>query len=114
MFDVSTISKRYFEVKIEVEDEDGKKYSADLEVEPPKLKALKKLTSIAKTVSDKKADDEDDAMDDLHDAMRIILNKNKAKQKVSNALIENLDTDQMEGILASFFGWLSSERKNPN
>lgn len=114
MFDISTVSKRYFGIKIEVEDENGKKYKADIEVEPPKLKALKKLASITKTVSDKKADDEDGAIDDLQDAMRIILNKNKARQKVSSELIENLDTDQMEGILEAFFDWLSAEKNSPN
>lgn len=116
MFDISSVNKRYFEIKLSnIFDEEGKEYKVDLEVEPPKLKAIKKLTSISKAASkDISKESEDDAVEDLQDAMRIILNKNKARYKVPQELIENLDIDQMKGILTSFFGWLNDKKRDPN
>jgi hypothetical protein len=111
MFDINMVSKRYFEAKFEAKDDNGKIYSAHLEIEPPKLKAIEKLTAIIKDMN-KKAEAE--ATDDLHNAMRIILNKNKTGYKVPDQLIENLDTDQMEMFLGAFFGWLNKNKKDPN
>ena len=98
MFDISTVSKRYFAIKLE---------EISLDVEPPKLKALKKITALAKSR-------EEEAMDDLVEAVSMILNKNKTKYKVSEELIDELDFDQINEILTTFFEWLTKSKNAPN
>lgn len=98
MFDISTVSKRYFAIKLE---------EISLDVEPPKLKALKKITALAKSR-------EEEAMDDLVEAVSMILNKNKTKYKVSEELIDELDFDQINEILTAFFEWLTKSKNAPN
>jgi len=98
MFDLSTINKRYFSIKIG---------DLELEVEPPKLGVLKKITNLASSK-------DEDAMADLADAVRLILSKNKAKRKVSEKVIEDLDIDQMDEILTAYFEWLDKARSSKN
>ena len=98
MFDINTINKRYFTIKID---------DLTIEVEPPKLKALKKITSLTKVRSE-------DTMDGLSEAVEMILSKNKAKIKISDEIVDELDLDQMNAILTAYFEWLSKEKNSPN
>ena len=98
MFDINTINKRYFNIKID---------NLTLDVEPPKIKVLKKITAIAKSKNE-------DAMDDLAIAIGMILSKNKSGYKVPEDVIDELDIDQMTEILTKFFEWLSNVKKDPN
>lgn len=98
MFDISTVNKRYFNIKIN---------DIVLDVEPPKLKALKKITALAKSK-------DEDAMEDLAEAVEMILNKNKSRYKVSEEIIDELDYDQMDEILTAYFDWLGKNKKAPN
>jgi len=98
MFDINIVSKRYFTIKIG---------ELVLEVEPPKLKALKKITSLSKS-------GDEDAIDGLSKAIGMILNKNKSKHKVTEETIDELDLDQMNEILTAYFEWLSKEKNSPN
>lgn len=112
MYDISMVSKRYFEIKLSamverivngVETEEL--VQVELKVEPPKLKTLKKVTSLSKVRSE-------DAMDDLTNAVVLILNKNKTGYKVPEDLIDELDFDQLNGILTSYFEWVGKERNS--
>lgn len=98
MFDVSIVSKRYFDIKIG---------DISLEVEPPKIKVLKKITALSKARNE-------DAMEDLSSAISMILNKNKSGYKVSDELIDELDFDQMNEILTAYFEWLAKSKNSPN
>lgn len=98
MFDINTVSKRYFNIKIG---------DLTLEVEPPKVKVLKKITSLSKTKNE-------DAMDDLAEAVRLILSKNKSKHEVSEKIIDELDFDQLEQILSAYFDWMAKTKNSPN
>lgn len=98
MFNINTVSKRYFSIKIG---------DLALDVEPPKLKALKKITSLAKSRNE-------DAIDDLAEAVGMILSKNKANYKVPDELIDELDLDQMNQILTAYFEWLAKTKNDPN
>ncbi|MCT8978309.1 hypothetical protein N4T77_17105 [Clostridium sp. CX1] len=98
MFDISTVSKRYFNIKIG---------DLALEVEPPKLKTLKKVTALTKSKNE-------EAVDDLAEAVRMILSKNKNGYEVPEELIDELDLDQMNEILTSYFGWLAKSKNSPN
>jgi len=99
MFDISTVSRRYFAVKLE--------NGITIEVEPPKLKALKKITALAKSRNE-------DAMDDLTEAIKMILSKNRSGYKLSDELIEDIDFDEMNDLLTAYFEWLSKSKNTPN
>lgn len=98
MFDVKSVNKRYFGINI-----NGK----ELEVEPPKLKALKRITSLAKSR-------DEEAMDDLEEALCMILSKNKANIKVTSKITEELDFDEINAILTAYFEWLSNAKNSKN
>lgn len=98
MFDISTISKRYFYIKLG---------TVQLEVEPPKIKMLKKIMRLS-------ASRKEEAMDDLAEAVGLLLNKNTSGYVVSGELIEELDYDQLTGILTAYFEWLTKTRNSPN
>lgn len=98
MFDINTVNKRYFNIKIG---------ELTLDVEPPKLKVLKKITSLSKSRNE-------DAMDDLSEAVGMILSKNKSGYTVSQELIGELDFDQMNEILTAYFEWLAKSKNSPN
>jgi len=98
MFDISTVNKRYFNIKLS---------ETVLDVEPPKLKALKKITSLRKSGNENE-------IEDLCEAIQMILNKNKTGYIVSMGIIEELDLDQMNEILTAYFAWINGEKNNPN
>jgi hypothetical protein len=98
MFDVDTINKRYFNIKIG---------SLNLEVEPPKIKTLKKITALTKVR-------DEEAINDLTAAVAMILNKNKSGRKIPDEVIEELDLDQLNEILTTYFEWLAGNKKDPN
>ena len=98
MFDVTTVSKRYFDIKLN---------DTRLEVEPPKVKTLKKILALSKVRNE-------DAMDELAEAVRILLSKNKSGYKVPDELVDGLDLDQLNAILTAYFEWLAQEKKDPN
>ncbi|MBE6088160.1 MAG: hypothetical protein E7206_08995 [Clostridium beijerinckii] len=108
MFDISSINKRYFEVKLTETNDVGEEISNIIvEAEPPKLKVLKKITSISKSKGE-------DAIDELTEAIKMILNKNRAKSKVPDKYIEELDSDQMKELLTEYFKWLNNNKNSPN
>lgn len=98
MFDLNTINKRYFEIKM------GEKI---LEIEPPSKKMLNKITSLS-GVKDEKA------TDGLYDAVGMILNKNKAGRKISEDTVADLNLDQVNGIITAYFGWLNETKNSKN
>ena len=98
MFDINTVNKRYFEIRI-----NGQLF----EVEPPKVKTLKKIVSLS-TGTDA------DALDGLTECVRIILNKNKDKKNVSIELVDELDLDQLNEIITKYFEWIAGVKKDPN
>ncbi|MDP4174140.1 MAG: hypothetical protein Q8933_09250 [Bacteroidota bacterium] len=98
MFDISAVNKRYFTIKIE---------NITLEVEPPKVKALKEIVALAKSKGE-------DVMDNYARAVEMILNKNKSNYKVPETLIDELDFDQLNEIVTAYFGWLGEQRNSKN
>lgn len=96
MFDVSTINKRYFDIKIA---------KLELEVEPPKVKTLKKILKLSESK---------DSLSDLAEAVKMVLNKNKSGYVVSDKITDELDYDQLDGILTAFFEWLGKSKNSPN
>jgi hypothetical protein len=98
MFDLNAVNRRYFSIKLN---------DLELEVEPPKLKALKNITALSKARNE-------DAITDLAEAVGLILSKNKMKYIVSEEIIDELDLDQMSDILTAYFEWLGNEKTSKN
>ena len=98
MLDINTISRRYFNIKIN---------GMELEVEPPKIKVLRKIVDLSKNRGE-------NAIDELSEAVKMILSKNKTGYKVPDDVIDDLDMDQYLTILTEYFKWLTEVRNSPN
>ncbi len=98
MFDISIVNKRYFQIRLG---------TVQLDVEPPKVKVLKKITALLNA-------GEDEAVDAVIDAVSLILNKNTSGYTVTRELIEDLDFDQLTAIMTAYSEWLSRVRNSPN
>ena len=107
MFDVTTLSKRYFGLRLTVEAEDGKR-DIDLEIEPPKLKTMKRLMALSKSGED------ENQIDMLTDALQMLLSKNKSGSKVPRELIEELNFDELQAILEAFLSWIAEVQNQKN
>ena len=99
MYDLTTISKRYFEVKIE---------GISLKLLPPKLKVLRRFQKI-------NVNDINNSIDEIIDLIRSILINNNENKNITNDFIEdNFTTDDMVGFLLSYFNWVAEVDNNPN
>ena len=107
MFDVTTLSKRYFGLRLTVEADDGKR-DIDLEIEPPKLKTMKRLMALSKSGED------ENQIDMLTDAMQKLLSKNKSGYKVPRELIEELNFDELQAILEAILSWIAEVQNQKN
>ncbi|MBW9154285.1 hypothetical protein [Clostridium estertheticum] len=99
MFDLNTIKKRYFEIKM------GEQI---LELEPPSKKMLTKVTALSNIKDGKKA------TDGLYEAVEMILNKNSANKKISEDTVADLNLDQVSGIVTAYFEWLKQTKDSKN
>lgn len=106
MFDVSQIAKRYFDIRLTVKDDDGE-HKIELQVEPPTVKQLNNLVAVSKA-------DPADAIPELREAVRSILSKNKTGYKVPTEYVNNLDIDQLKGILTAYMAWVGKEKQEKN
>ena len=106
MLDISTINKRYFDITLAVTDDNDKEHKIKLEVGPPKVKVLRKMTHIKSAG--------DDAIDELADAIRKILSNNRSKFKVPQEYIDELDFEEIQGIFSAYMEWVAKNRNDPN
>lgn len=96
MFDMRQLVTRYFEIIFP----DGKR----VEVEPPKLKVLKRIMSIAKIDDDEM---DDSALSKLSEACSMAMSKNKSGVVISPDYLEDqLDISQLQGLLEAYFDWV--------
>ena len=114
MFDLASVNRRYWEIKLKVTsdlivDEVVKKVEKEivLEIEPPTKKMLNKIIKL-------RSGKEEDTMDDLYEAVGMILNKNKTGKKISDEVIEKFNYDEINEIITKYFEWLGETQKNPN
>lgn len=99
MLDLTKVNKRYFEIKMD---------DLTLKVEPPKVKVIKKVLALTKCK-------DEEAIDDIAEALRLILSKNSKGYQVPLDTIDELDFDQMLMIIEEFFNWVHEVRNSdPN
>ncbi len=95
MFDTALMAKRYFPVKLA---------GLTLEVEPPKLKVLKRVME---------GDSQD--LGAILTSLALLLSKNREGKTITvEFLEETLDFDTAVSLLAAFFRWLSEVGQDPN
>lgn len=113
MYDASSVNRRYFDLRLICIDENDEEHELKLQVEPPKIKLLRRLTAIAKPGDEGNADNFA-AMDELQNVVRDMLSKNKAGYKVPDKYVDSLDFDQLIGIITAYFEWLGAQKKAKN
>ena len=114
MLDLSAVKARYFKVKIG---------GQVLDLEPPRLKMLKKmfelstrLTRTAEDGAEAGGDDFDvELFEELVGSIAGLLSKNKAKKKIAVEFVEeNFGFDEMTVLLEKYFDWIAEMQKDPN
>lgn len=105
MFDMSNLVKRYFPITLE----DGRK----LEIEPPKLKTLKKIAQLSKLSNGTELREED--IESLSDAISLALSKNKTNEKITSDYVEEMfDINAMYDFLTKYFNWVNEVQSSKN
>lgn len=105
MFDMSNLVKRYFPITLE----DGRK----LEIEPPKLKTLKKIAHLSKLTDGSELTEED--IESLSSAISLALSKNKTNVSISSDEVEDMfDINAMYDFLTKYFNWVSEIQNSKN
>lgn len=97
MLDLTRINIRTFEVKFSD--------STTLILNPPKIKVLKKIMSVASTNN----------IEDLITGIALILNSNKNDKKINEKWVEdNITFDEMLSLTKEYFTWVTEIQNNPN
>lgn len=105
MYDMNTLVKRYFSITLE----DGRK----LELEPPRLKVLKKISQLSKLDNGVELTTAD--IESLSTAISLSLSKNKSNVKITSDEVEEMfDIDGMYDFLTKYFSWVSEIQNSKN
>jgi hypothetical protein len=95
MFDLNSVITRFFTLNLN---------NNQIEVEPPKVKTLKKLIAVQKN-NDYGA---------FIEIMSEVLSKNRQKKKITVEMLDGVDVDVLNEISVQYFTWLSEVKNNPN
>lgn len=105
MYDMTKLVPRYFDLKFS----NGLKIS----VEPPKLKTLRKMMNLANIDVDNEFNVE--SFNGLIEALSMALSKNKEGKPVTTEFLdENLNLDQMQDLMMSYFEWVREIEQSKN
>ena len=103
MFDMTQYIPRYFKVKL--------KNGKIIEVEPPKLKVLKKILKLSNVKNDMTEKD----FESIILATSMALSKNKQNYNVSiDWLSENHNIDEIQDLLINYFNWVDEIENSKN
>ena len=102
MFDMTKIKTRYFNLTLP--------NGTVLEVEPPKMKVLRKVLSLA-TMDDINVQ----SIDELSEGLSLVLSKNKQNHKVTAKwLMDNMDIDGLVTLTTAYFNWVGEVQGSKN
>ena len=97
MYDMTQLVPRYFKIKL--------KNNKIIEVEPPKIKILKKIMKLGSTTESNVSDED---FDNIVLATSMALSKNKQNYNVSVGwLTENHNIDELYDMLNHYFVWVN-------
>lgn len=103
MFDMTRYIPRYFKIKL--------KNGKILDVEPPKLKVLKKIIKLSNIKNEMLEKD----FDNIILATSMALSKNKQKYQVTTEwLEENHNIDELQDLLINYFNWINEIENSKN
>lgn len=106
MYDMTSLITRYFTVKF--------RNGLQLDVEPPKLKALKKILKVA-SVDTNNLKDVENMFEDMTEALSIALSKNKQNRKMTVDEIDDLlDIDEIIDLLNHYVVWIERINSSKN
>jgi len=100
MFDINSLNVDHFKINLENNE--------IIDINPPKIKVLKKIMTLTKVT-------DETAIDEISNAILLILNSNKQGKKFNQDYIdENFTIQNMQEFLKQYFKWVSSIQNNPN
>lgn len=104
MFDMTKIKTRYFDFKL--------KNGKTLNVEPPKVKVLKKIMNLSNI------DENNLSLDDFNalvEAASLAFSKNKQNMTLSVEYFDNnFDIDSLQDLLSAYFSWIDRVADSKN
>lgn len=105
MYDMTKLKTRYFDTKLR----NGK----ILNIEPPKLKVLKKIAALSEVKDTENISEKD--INNLVEAVSLAISKNKQNFKISAEYIEdNYDIDEIVDLLNNYFEWVNNIQNSKN
>ena len=105
MYDMTKLKTRYFDIKL--------KSGKILNVEPPKLKVLKKVAALSEIKDTDNLGEKD--IENLTTAVSIALSKNRQNFKITSEQVEeNYDIDEIVDLLNNYFDWVNSIQNSKN
>lgn len=105
MYDMTKFKPRYFDTKL--------KNGKILNVEPPKMKILKKIAALSEVKDTENLSESD--INNLTEALSLALSKNKQNYKVSATKIEEeYDILEVADFLNAYFNWVNSIQESKN
>lgn len=105
MYDMTKLKKRYFDMKL--------KSGKIINIEPPKLKILKKISSLSSVKDNDDLSETDIA--NLSEAVTLAFNKNRQNFKITAEKVEE-DYDMIEIVdfLNNYFNWVNQIQDSKN
>lgn len=105
MYDMAKLKTRYFDIKLRT----GK----ILNIEPPKLKVLKKIAALSEVKNTEELGEKD--IENLTEAVALALSKNRQNFKITRDQVENeYDIDEIMDLLNNYFDWVNSIQNSKN
>jgi hypothetical protein len=103
MYDMTQFVPRYFKTKL--------KNGKIIEVEPPKLKVLKKILKLSGVKNEMTEKD----FENITLATSMALSKNKQNYNVSTEWLEdNHNIDELQDLLINYFDWVNEINNSKN
>ncbi len=107
MYDMTKLGVKYFETILP-----NGKY---LLVAPPKLKALKKILALSKSINNGENGLTEDDIVNLIEGLSIALSRNKQNYKVTPKFIEEeMDITEITSLLSKYFEWVNRIQETKN
>ncbi len=105
MYDMTKFKTRYFTIKF--------KNGRVLDLEPPKMKVLKKVAALSEVKNNEELSEKDIA--NLTEAVSIAISKNKQNYRISPEKVEEeFDILEIVDLLDNYFGWVNSIQNSKN
>ena len=105
MYDMTKLKTRYFDIKLR----NGKV----LNVEPPKMKVLKKIATLSEVKNGEELNETD--INNLTEAVSLALSKNRQNYKISpDKVDDDYNIDEIVDLLENYFNWVNTIQNSKN